>query len=41
MPQSEGLWLFPDAIGAALMLAGALCEAKIGVEAAGRSLESV
>ncbi len=29
------------ALGAALLLAGALCEALIGVEAAGRSLESV
>lgn len=28
-------------LGAALMLAGALCEATIGVEAAGKSLESV
>ncbi len=29
------------ALGAILMLAGSLCEARIGVEAAGRSLESV
>jgi MFS family permease len=29
------------ALGAVLMLAGSLCEAKIGVEAAGKSLESV
>jgi MFS family permease len=29
------------ALGALLMLAGSLCEAKIGVEAAGKSLESV
>jgi MFS family permease len=28
-------------IGAALMLAGAICEMKIGVEAAGKSLESI
>ena len=28
-------------LGAALMLAGSLCEARIGVEAAGKSLESV
>jgi hypothetical protein len=28
-------------LGAALMLAGAICEHFIGVEAAGRSLESV
>jgi hypothetical protein len=29
------------ALGAALMLAGSLCEWKMGVEAAGQSLENV
>ena len=29
------------ALGAALMLAGSLCEWKIGVEAAGKGLESI
>jgi hypothetical protein len=38
---SRGLLAMGYLLGAALMLAGALCEYLIGVEAAGRSLESV